>query len=92
MPKKIDIARPRSRSGNDATTIPTAAGNSSAAVAPWITRQETIQASAALPVGVSPQAAEAIVKPHTPITSTVRRPSTSASLPPNANSAESESR
>ncbi len=92
MPKKIDIARPRSRSGKDATTIPTAAGKRSAAIAPWITRHATIQASAALPVGVNPHAAEAIAKPHTPITSTVRRPSTSASLPPKANSAESESR
>ena len=34
MPKKIAIALPRSRRGNEATTIATAAGNSSAAVAP----------------------------------------------------------
>ena len=40
MPKKIAIALPRSRSGNEATTIATAAGNSSAAVAPWSDPEE----------------------------------------------------
>ena len=51
-----------------------------------------IQGSAIDPFGVSPQAAEAIAKPVTP-TSTIRlRPSTSPSLPPNANSADSASR
>ena len=51
MPKKIAIALPRSRSGNDATTIATAAGNSSAAVAPWTTRKKMIQASAIAALG-----------------------------------------
>ena len=60
MPKKIAIAFPRSRSGNEATTIATAAGNSSAAVAPWTTRKKMIQVSAIAPFGVRPQAAEAM--------------------------------
>ena len=51
MPKKIAIAWPRSRSGNDATTMPTAAGNISAADAPWRTRKMMIQVSAIAPVG-----------------------------------------
>ena len=92
MPKKIAIARPRSCSGNAATTMPTAAGNMSAAAAPWSTRKVMIQACAMLPVGVSPQSAEATAKPMTPTTTMRRRPSTSPSLPPKANSAESDSR
>ena len=54
MPKKIAIALPRSRSGNEATTMATAAGNSSAAVAPWTTRKKMIQASAIAPFGREP--------------------------------------
>ena len=72
--------------------MPTAAGNISAAVAPWITRKVIIHGSARLPVGVSPQKAEVTAKPTTPITTMRRRPSTSPSLPPNAKSADSESR
>ena len=92
IPKKMAIARPRSRSGNDATTIPTAAGNISAANAPWTTRQKMIHAWAMLPVGVNPQNADATAKPMTPYVTIRRRPSTSPSLPPKANSADSESR
>ena len=92
MPKKIAIAFPRSRSGKEATTIATAAGNSSAAIAPWATRKKMIQAWAMEPFGVNPHAAEAIAKPVTPIITIRRRPSTSPSLPPKANSADSASR
>ena len=92
MPKKIAIALPRWRNGNEATTIATAAGNRSAAVAPWTTRQKMIHVSAMAPFGVRPQAAEAMAKPATPISTMRRRPSTSPSLPPNANRAESASR
>ena len=49
MPKKMAIARPRSRTGNDATTIPTAAGNMSAAVAPWTILKMIIHAPASCP-------------------------------------------
>src|SRR5439155_26738820 len=72
MPKKIAIALPRSRSGNEATTIATAAGNSSAAVVPWTTRKKMTHTSAIEPLGVSPHAADAIANPVTPII-TVRR-------------------
>ena len=92
MPKKIAIARPRSRRGNDATTMPTADGNISAAVAPWSTRNVMIHGSARSPFGVAPHRAEVIAKPATPITTMRRRPSTSPSLPPNANSDASASR
>ena len=51
-----------------------------------------IHACAMLPLGVNPQHAEATAKPITPITTIRRRPSTSPSLPPNANSADSDSR
>ena len=92
IPKKIAIALPRSRNGNEATTMPTAAGNISAANAPWRTRNTMIHVSATLPLGVAPQSAEVIAKPITPITTIRRRPTTSASLPPNANSADRASR
>ena len=42
IPKKIAMALPRSRGGKDATTIPTAAGNISAAKPPWTTRKTMI--------------------------------------------------
>ena len=92
MAKKIAIALPRSLSGKAAITIASAAGNISAAPAPWITRKTIIQASAPSPVGVAPQSAEAVAKTTTPITTIRRCPAISASRPPNANSAESESR
>ena len=92
MPKKIAIARPRSRSGKEATTMPTAAGNISAAVAPCSTRKVMIQACAMPVVGVSPHIAEANAKPITPTMTMRLRPSTSPSRPPNANSADRASR
>jgi hypothetical protein len=92
MPKKTAIARPRSAIGNDATTMPTAAGNISAAKAPWTTRKTIIHAAAMSPVGVNPHNAEATANPITPTTTIRRRPSTSPSLPPNAKSADSASR
>ena len=92
MPKKIAIALPRSRSGNEATTIATAAGNSNAAVAPWTTRKKMIHGSAIEPFGVRPHAADAIANPVTPMSTIRLRPSTSPSFPPNANSADSASR
>src|SRR6202042_815174 len=45
-----------------------------------------------LPVGVKPQNADAAAKPITPITTIRRRPRTSPSRPPKANSADNESR
>ena len=92
IPKKMAIALPRSRSGNDATTMPTAAGNISAANAPWMTRKVMIHVSATAPLGVAPHRPDATANPITPMTTIRRRPSTSASLPPNANSADSDSR
>ncbi len=91
-PKKIAIALPRSRSGKALTTIARAAGNISAAPTPWMTRKVTIQASAADPVGVAPQSAEAAANTTTPTSTIVRWPTMSASRPPRANSADSASR
>jgi hypothetical protein len=45
-----------------------------------------------LPFGVKPQHAEASANPVTPMTTIRRRPRTSPSFPPNANSAASDSR
>ena len=92
MPKKIAIARPRCSTGKAAITIATEAGNISAAPAPWTTRKKISHASASDPFGVSPQQAEATANTSTPITTMRRRPSTSPSLPPKANSADSDSR
>ena len=90
--KKTASARPRSWMGNAETTIASEAGNMSAAKTPWTTRKKINHGSASAPVGVAPQSAEAVAKPTTP-TSTIRRcPSTSESLPPKANSADSASR
>ena len=72
--------------------MPTAAGNMSAANAPCRTRKKTIHASAILRSASAPQNAEAAANPMTPTTTIRRRPSTSPSRPPNANSAASESR
>ncbi len=69
-----------------------AAGNISAAPAPWITRKVISQASSIEVAGVAPQRAEAVAKTITPITTIVRWPATSASRPPKANRAESASR
>ena len=51
-----------------------------------------IQASPVAPSGVAPQRAEAVAKTITPITTILRCPAMSASRPPKANRAESESR
>ncbi len=90
--KKIAIARPRSRTGKAPRTIASAAGNMIAAPAPWTMRKVTIQASSRLPVGVAPQSAEAVAKTIVPSTTMLRCPAMSASRPPKANRAESESR
>ena len=60
--------------------------------APWSARKVTIQASAMLPFGVSPHIAEAAAKTITPITTIFVCPTVSASRPPKAKSAASESR
>ena len=72
--------------------MPTAAGNIKAANAPWATRKTIIHVSAMPVVGVKPQNADATAKPMTPMTTIRRRPRTSPSLPPNANSADNDSR
>ena len=72
MPKNVASALPRSRSGKAATTIASAAGNSSAANAPWATRNAIIQVSPIAPVGVAPHSAEQAANPTTPIVS-IRR-------------------
>ncbi len=92
MPKKSASALPRSCSGNVCTTIASAAGNMIAPPTPWITRNVTIQASARLPVGVSPHIADAAAKTITPSVTIRLWPTVSASRPPNANSAASDSR
>ena len=92
IPKKTAIALPRSATGKAATTIASAAGNMIAAPAPWITRNTIIQTSPASPVGVAPHSAEAPAKTITPIVTMRRCPAMSASRPPRANSADSESR
>ncbi|HWG14747.1 MAG TPA: hypothetical protein VG268_15870 [Streptosporangiaceae bacterium] len=92
MPKNSASALPRSRSGNVCTTMASAAGNMIAPPAPWTTRKATIHASARLPLGVSPHSAGAAAKMITPSVTIFRWPSVSASRPPNANSAASDSR
>ena len=92
MPKNVAMALPRSFSGNACTTMASAAGNSKAANAPCTTRKKMIQASPALPVGVAPHSADAVANPITPISTIFRCPAMSASRPPNANRADSESR
>ena len=69
-----------------------AAGNMIAPPAPWTTRKVTIQASATLPVGVSPHMADAPAKMITPSTTILRWPTVSASRPPKANRAARDSR
>ena len=71
-PKKIAIARPRSRTGNAATTMASAAGYMNAPPTPWMTRQLMIHAAAAEPAGVSPQAIEAMVNTTMPTTTIFR--------------------
>ncbi len=92
IPKKIASARPRSRSANVCTTIASAAGNMIAPPAPCKTRKATILASARSPLGVRPHSAEAPANTITPSVTILRCPTVSASRPPNANRAASESR
>ena len=63
-----------------------------AAPAPWTTRKKIIQPSAMSVVGVKPQSADAVAKVITPTTTIRRWPAMSASRPPKANSADSDSR
>ena len=69
-----------------------AAGNMIAPPAPCTTRKITIHASAMLPLGVRPHSADAAANTMTPSVTIFRWPSVSASRPPNANSAASDSR
>ena len=92
MPKNSASALPRSRSAKVCTTMASAAGNMIAPPAPWMARKVTIQASARLPFGVSPHMAEAAAKTMTPSTTILRWPTVSASRPPKAKSAASDSR
>ncbi len=92
MPKNAASARPRSRSGNVCTTMASAAGNMMAPPTPWITRKNTIHASARLPLGVSPPSTDAPAKTITPIVTIFRCPTVSASRPPKASSAASDGR
>ena len=92
MPKKIAIARPRSPTGKASRTFASDAGNMIAAPGPWMVRKTISQASAAEPVGVAPQRAVETAKTTMPMTTMRRCPAMSASRPPKAKSAESESR
>ena len=92
MPKKAARALPRSRRGKVWTTMARAAGNMMAPPAPWTTRKVTIHASARLPLGVRPHMADAPAKTMTPRITIFRWPTVSASRPPKANRAASDSR
>ena len=69
-----------------------AAGNMIAPPTPCTTRKSTIHASANEPFGVSPHSADAPANTMTPSVTIRRWPIVSASRPPNANSALSDSR
>ena len=58
----------------------------------WMTRKMISHASAKDPLGVSPHSADAPAKTMTPIVTIFRWPTVSASRPPNANNAASDSR
>ena len=92
IPKKRASARPRCWRGKVCTTAAKAAGNMMAPPAPWTARKATIHASATLPVGVSPHAAEDAAKITTPRITIRRCPIVSASRPPKAKRAASDSR
>ena len=91
-PKKIARARPRSWSGNAATTMASAAGIIRAPEMPWSTRKKMIQASASEPFGVAPHRPDEAAKPTIPMVTIRREPITSASRPPRAKVAASASR
>ena len=69
-----------------------AAGKSSAAPRPWITRKTISQVSASEPDGVAPHRADATANVTTPISTIRRWPRMSASRPPRAKNADSASR
>ncbi len=69
-----------------------AAGYMRAPPKPWITRHVTIHASAKEPVGVRPQATDESANTTMPMTTILRWPIMSASLPPKANIDASASR
>ncbi len=92
MPKNRARALPRWRSSKVCTTMASAAGNMIAPPAPWTTRKVTIQASANVPFGVRPHMAEAAANTMTPSVTILVWPIVSASRPPKANSALSDSR
>ena len=77
-------ARPRSPIGKVATTTASAAGIMNAAVSPCRARNVTIQASAALPLGVSPHSVEVAANPMMPMSTMRLAPTTSANRPPRA--------
>ena len=91
-PKKMAMARPRSFTGNAPTTIATAAGYMIAPPRPWSTRNDTIQASAPEPAGVRPHIVDAPANTTMPMTTILECPMVSASRPPKAKKAASDSR
>jgi hypothetical protein len=92
IPKNRARALPRWRSSKVCTTMASAAGNMIAPPSPWTARKITIQASANDPFGVSPHSAEAAANTITPSVTILRWPIVSASRPPNAKNALSDSR
>ncbi len=92
MPKKVARALPRSRRAKVWTTMARAAGNIRAPPTPWMARNVTIQASAAPPFGVSPHMPEEAANTTTPMTTILVWPTVSASRPPKAKKAASDSR
>lgn len=74
MPKNSASARPRSRSAKVCTAMASAAGNMIAPPTPCTTRNATIHASAALPLGVSPHSADAPANTITPSVTIFRWP------------------
>ena len=69
-----------------------AAGNMIAPPKPWTARKITIHASAKLPFGVSPHSAEAPANTMMPSVTIFLWPTVSASRPPKAKNALSDSR
>ena len=90
IPKNNAKALPRSLNSKVCTTIARAAGNMMAPPTPCIALKVTIQASAKLPLGVSPQRVDAPANTITPTTTILRCPNVSASRPPKAKKAASD--
>ena len=81
-PAQIPIAVPRCRAGNVAVMIESVAGFISAAPTPW-----TVRAAISEPASPArPHHSEAAVKTTSPAMKILRRPSRSASLPPERSS------